>query len=43
MLIHQGLQQSDRLIQLNAMAMTQMRSLVGLGSIKQLKSSQGSK
>ena len=43
MLIHQGLQQSDRLIQLNAMAITQMRSLVGLGSIKQLKSSQGSK
>jgi hypothetical protein len=37
MLIYQGLQQADRLIQLNNMAITQMRSLVGLDSLKQLK------
>lgn len=35
-LIHQGLAASDRLVQLNAIAMTQMRSLVGLGSVKLL-------
>jgi len=28
-LIHQGLKQSDRLIQLNKVAITQMKSLVG--------------
>jgi hypothetical protein len=35
-LIHQGLAASDRLVQLNAIAMTQMRSLVGLGTVKLL-------
>ena len=36
MLIHQGLPAHERLTQLNAMALTQMRSLVGLQGIKQL-------
>lgn len=36
MLIHQGLPAPERLTQLNAMAITQMRSLVGLQSLKQL-------
>ena len=36
MLIYQGLPEHDRLIQLNAMAITQMRSLVGLQGIKKL-------
>jgi KilA-N domain len=36
MLIYQGLTERERLVQLNAMAITQMRSLVGLQSIKQL-------
>ena len=35
-LIHQGLAASDRLAQLNAIAITQMRSLVGLSEIRQL-------
>lgn len=34
--IHQGLPAPERLAQLNAIAITQMRSLVGLGEIKQL-------
>jgi hypothetical protein len=35
-LIHQGLGAKDRLIQLNAIAITQMRSLIGLGAVQQL-------
>ncbi|MDD2810434.1 KilA-N domain-containing protein [Rhodoferax sp.] len=35
-LIHQGLAASERLAQLNAIAITQMRSLVGISEIKQL-------
>lgn len=35
-LIHQGQPQQERLAQLNAIAITQMRSLVGIGSLKQL-------
>jgi hypothetical protein len=35
-LIHQGLAAPERLAQLNAIAITQMRSLVGIGSIKRL-------
>lgn len=35
-LIHQGLPASERLKQLNSIAITQMRSLVGLGAIKQI-------
>lgn len=35
-LIHQGLAAPERLTQLNAIAITQMRSLVGIGAIKQL-------
>ena len=35
-LIHQGLAPKDRLVQLNAIAITQMRSLIGLGAMKQL-------
>ena len=35
-LIHQGLTAPERLTQLNAIAITQMRSLVGIGTIKQL-------
>jgi len=36
-LIHQGLQQTDRLIQLNKIAITQMKSLVNSKQIKKLK------
>lgn len=36
-LIHQGLAQSDRLIQLNKIAITQMKSLIGNKSIQKLK------
>lgn len=36
-LIHQGLSQSERLIQLNKIAITQMKSLVGNRNIKKLK------
>ncbi len=35
-LIHQGLAASERLAQLNAIAITQMRSLVGISTLKQL-------
>ena len=42
-LIHQGLAAPERLAQLNAIAITQMHSLVGLGSLRQLGSSGGSK
>ena len=37
-LIHQGLGAKDRLVQLNAIAITQMRSLVGLAGLKLLGS-----
>ena len=37
-LIHQGLVGAARLAQLNAIAITQMRSLVGIGTLKQLSS-----
>ncbi|NHR04477.1 KilA-N domain-containing protein [Chromobacterium haemolyticum] len=40
-LIHQGLPAQERLTQLNAIAITQMRSLVGLPAIKQLNQMQG--
>lgn len=36
-LIHQGLSQSERLIQLNKIAITQMKSLLQSRAIKQLK------
>lgn len=36
-LIHQGLQQSERLKQLNAIAITQMKSLLGNTGMKKLK------
>jgi hypothetical protein len=36
-LIHQGLQQSDRLKQLNAIAITQMKSLLNSSTMKKLK------
>ena len=36
-LIHQGLQQSERLTQLNKIAITQMKSLVGNKNLKNLK------
>jgi hypothetical protein len=36
-LIHQGLQQTERLIQLNKIAITQMKSLLGNKSIRKLK------
>ena len=35
-LIHQGLGAKDRLVQLNAIAITQMRSLIGLNTVQQL-------
>jgi KilA-N domain len=38
-LIHQGSSSKERVVQLNAIAITQMRSLVGLDAIKQLSSS----
>ena len=36
-LIHQGLNQTERLIQLNKVAITQMKSLIGNKNIKKLK------
>ena len=36
-LIHQGLQQSDRLKQLNTIAITQMKSLLNSSTMKKLK------
>jgi hypothetical protein len=36
-LIHQGLSQSERLHQLNQIAITQMKSLIDLNSIKRIK------
>ncbi|MDX9695239.1 MAG: KilA-N domain-containing protein [Bacteroidales bacterium] len=36
-LIHQGLQQSERLVQLNNIAITQMKSLLGNSNLKKLK------
>ncbi len=36
-LIHQGLQQSERLMQLNRIAITQMKSLIGNKNLKRLK------
>lgn len=36
-LIHQGLSQSERLLQLNQVAITQMKSLIGLNSMKRIK------
>jgi len=38
-LIHQGLAAPERLVQLNAIAITQMRSLVGISTLKQLSDS----
>ena len=38
-LIHQGLAEPERLVRLNAIAITQMRSLVGIGTLKQLSDS----
>ena len=38
-LIHQGLPARERLAQLNAIAITQMRSLIGLNAVKQLADS----
>ncbi len=35
-MIHQGLTAPERLAQLNAIAITQIRSLVGVGAVKQL-------
>lgn len=42
-LIHQGLAAPERLTQLNAIAITQMRSLVGISEIKQLNGPKGTK
>jgi len=36
-LIHQGLTQSERLVQLNKIAITQMKSLIGNKQLKKLK------
>jgi hypothetical protein len=36
-LIHQGIQQPERLMQLNRIAITQMKSLVGIKRIQKLK------
>ena len=36
-LIHQSLQQSERLVQLNGIAITQMKSLLGNKNLKKLK------
>ena len=36
-LIHQGLTQSERLVQLNKIAITQMKSLIGNKQLKNLK------
>jgi hypothetical protein len=37
MLIHQGLPQKDRLIQLNQIAITQMKSLLNSKDLKKMK------
>ena len=42
-LIHQGLSSPERLAQLNAIAITQMRSLVGISAVKRLGESNTSK
>jgi len=42
-LIHQGMAAPERLVQLNAIAITQMRSLVGIGTLKQLSDSSARK
>ena len=42
-LIHQGQPQQERLTQLNAIAITQMQSLIGIGSLKQLSDTGASK
>lgn len=42
-LIHQGLAGPERLVQLNAIAITQMRSLVGIGTLKQLSDTRARK
>ena len=42
-LIHQGLAAPERLTQLNSIAITQMRSLVGISEIKQLNGPKGAK
>lgn len=42
-LIHQGLAGAERLVQLNTIAITQMRSLVGIGTLKQLGGSKAGK
>jgi hypothetical protein len=36
-LIHQGVTQKDRLLQLNQIAITQMKSLIGAKGLKKLK------
>ena len=36
-LIHQGLAQNERLLQLNGIAITQMKSLMGNNNLKRLK------
>ena len=42
-LIHQGLAAPERLAQLNSIAITQMRSLVGISEIKQLSGPRANK
>ncbi len=42
-LIHQGLGSKERVVQLNAIAITQIRSLVGLNALKQISSLQAQK
>ena len=42
-LTHQGLAGPERLVQLNAIAITQMRSLVGIGTLKQLSDTRARK
>jgi len=42
-LIHQGLAAPERLAQLNAIAITQMRSLVGMSAVKRLGSKKNPK
>ena len=42
-LIHQGLPAPGRVAQLNAIAITQMRSLVGISAVKRLGASNTSK
>ena len=41
--IHQGLGTKDRLVRLNAIAITQMQSLIGLNALQQLASPVGHK